>query len=92
MSDNETGGGLTDGKNSFFAMKVKTLPLTNPMKLIYFQNPSDRARIANELLSDMMTLAEGMYGAMGADEEEMRDLKRKRSAITACYFQAVSCY
>ncbi|VDH94865.1 Hypothetical predicted protein [Mytilus galloprovincialis] len=48
--------------------------------------------VANRLLSRLMDVAYDTFKDLGVGQEELREVHRKRSQITACYFQAVSCY
>jgi hypothetical protein len=48
--------------------------------------------VANILLSRLMDVAYDTFKDLGVGPEELREVHRKRSQITACYFQAVSCY
>uniref|UniRef100_A0A8W8K103 Uncharacterized protein n=1 Tax=Magallana gigas TaxID=29159 RepID=A0A8W8K103_MAGGI len=48
--------------------------------------------IANNLLLRLMVVVEDTVKELGITKEELREVQRKRSYITACYFQAVTCY
>ncbi|KAL5013191.1 hypothetical protein ScPMuIL_007461 [Solemya velum] len=48
--------------------------------------------IANRLLERMMDVAYETFRELGGSERELGEVQRKRSMITACYFQAVTCY
>lgn len=55
---------------------------------------SDPSRIAlaNRILERILDFSTEIFREIGATGHEMEELKRKRNVITACYFQAVSCY
>lgn len=63
---------------------------------IIFQRSGVDARefrnIANNLLLRLMIVVEDTVKELGITNEELREVQRKRSYITACYFQAVTCY
>lgn len=63
---------------------------------IIFQRSGVEARefrnIANNLLLRLMIVVEDTVKELGITKEELRDVQRKRFYITACYFQAVTCY
>lgn len=63
---------------------------------IIFQRSGVEARefrnIANNLLLRLMVVVEDTVKELGITKEELREVQRKRSYITACYFQAVTCY
>lgn len=63
---------------------------------IIFQRSGVEARefrnIANNLLLRLMIVVEDTVKELGITKEELREVQRKRSYITACYFQAVTCY
>lgn len=63
---------------------------------IIFQRSGVEARefrnIANNLLLRLMIVVEDTVKELGITKEELQEVQRKRSYITACYFQAVTCY
>lgn len=65
-------------------------------QFIIFQRSGVDARefrnIANNLLLRLMIVVEDTVKELGITKEELREVQRKRSYITACYFQAVTCY
>ena len=50
------------------------------------------SELANGLLLRLMVVVEETLKDLGVSPEELREVQRKRSYITACYFQAVTCY
>jgi len=61
--------------------------------LLSFQRGGiDKREIADKMLQHVMDVVRTLYSDLGANEQELREVDRKRSAIMACYFQAVSCY
>ena len=61
--------------------------------IIFQRSPQLSSReVANILLSRLMDVAYDTFKDLGVGPEELREVHRKRSQITACYFQAVSCY
>ncbi|XP_062590065.1 uncharacterized protein DDB_G0290685-like [Saccostrea cucullata] len=46
--------------------------------------------IANNMLTRLMIVVEETLQELGASEAELREVQKKRSHITACYFQAVT--
>lgn len=65
-------------------------------QIIIFQRSGVEARefrnIANNLLLRLMIVVEDTVKELGITKEELQEVQRKRSYITACYFQAVTCY
>lgn len=65
-------------------------------QFIIFQRSGVDARefrnVANNLLLRLMIVVEDTVKELGITKEELREVQRKRSYITACYFQAVTCY
>lgn len=78
---------LNDFVQSFFC------PLST---FFIFQRSGVEARefrnIANNLLLRLMIVVEDTVKELGITKEELQEVQRKRSYITACYFQAVTCY
>ncbi|GAB1606153.1 Hypothetical predicted protein [Argonauta hians] len=48
--------------------------------------------LANRLLHRLLDVAYETFRDYGGTEHELKEIQRKRAVITACYFQAVSCY
>lgn len=53
---------------------------------------SRERQLANRLLHRLLDVAYETFRDYGGTENELKEIQRKRAVITACYFQAVSCY
>jgi hypothetical protein len=48
--------------------------------------------VANNLLLRLMVVVEDTLQELGASQTDLVEVQKKRSRITACYFQAITCY
>ncbi|KAK6177369.1 hypothetical protein SNE40_015483 [Patella caerulea] len=56
------------------------------------QELSRELELANRLLHRLMDVAYETAKDFGAKEDDLKNIKQKRNIITACYFQAITCY
>lgn len=73
-------------------MFAEAMALTEVLPKSELSEISRERQLANRLLHRLLDVAYETFRDYGGTEHELKEIQRKRAVITACYFQAVSCY